>query len=101
MEYDLEIAHETQRELLPAKDPKIAGLGVSGMSRYCDNTGDDYYNYIHPVNYNDRLFGMVAADVSGHGISAALLITATWALLRSGAGHILRDPIYPRRYRFN
>mgnify|MGYP000203416877 CR=1 FL=1 len=84
---DLEIAHETQRELLPAKDPKIAGLDVSGMSRYCDNTGGDYYDYIHPVNYNERLFGMVVADVSGHGISAALLMTATRALLRSRAAH--------------
>ena len=84
---DLEIAHETQRQLLPEADPEIPGLDVSGMSQYCDNTGGDYYDYIYPVNFNERLFGMVVADVSGHGISAALLMTATRALLRSRSGH--------------
>jgi serine phosphatase RsbU (regulator of sigma subunit) len=84
---DLEIAHETQRQLLPENDPDIPGLDISGMSQYCDNTGGDYYDYIYPVNFNERLFGMVVADVSGHGISAGLLMTATRALLRSRAGH--------------
>lgn len=84
---DLEIAHETQRQLLPMNDPNFPGLDVSGMSQYCDEIGGDYYDYIYPVNFNDRLFGMVIADVSGHGITAALIMTATRALLRSRAGH--------------
>jgi sigma-B regulation protein RsbU (phosphoserine phosphatase) len=84
---DLEIAHETQRQLLPMNEPNIPGLDVSGMSQYCDDIGGDYYDYINPANFNDRLFGIVIADVSGHGISAALIMTAIRALLRSRAGH--------------
>ena len=79
---DLEVAHETQRQLLPGNDPVIPGFDVSGMSRYCDRTGGDYYDYIHPVRSNNRLWGLVIADVSGHGISAALMMTATRALLK-------------------
>ena len=43
---DLEIAHETQRQLLPTNDPNISGLDVSGMSQYCDDIGGDYYDYL-------------------------------------------------------
>lgn len=84
---DLKIAQETQRQLLPKRDPDVPGLDVSGMSQYCDRVGGDYYDYIHPVNFNENLFGMVVADVSGHGISAALIMTAVRALLQSRVGH--------------
>jgi phosphoserine phosphatase RsbU/P len=78
----LRLAEEVQRTLLPAAPPRMAGLDLSGTSIYCDETGGDYYDYV--LLPGGRL-GIVVADVSGHGIDAALFMASARAFLRSGA----------------
>jgi sigma-B regulation protein RsbU (phosphoserine phosphatase) len=78
----LKLAEEVQQNLLPQKPPSLAGLDVSGVSKYCDETGGDYYDYL--VLPNGSL-GVVVADVSEHGVGAALLMTTARALIRQQA----------------
>jgi sigma-B regulation protein RsbU (phosphoserine phosphatase) len=75
----LKLAEEVQQNLLPNEPPSFPGLDIAGISNYCDETGGDYYDYFRMTN---GLFGVVVADASEHGVSAALLMTTVRALLR-------------------
>ncbi|NNK94608.1 MAG: SpoIIE family protein phosphatase [Desulfobacterales bacterium] len=74
----LGVAHEVQQSLLPDKDPILQGFDIAGVSLYCDETGGDYYDFIHVSD--DRL-AVVVGDVSGHGVSSALLMATARALI--------------------
>jgi len=76
----LKLAEEVQRTLLPARPPMIPGLDLSGTSIYCQETGGDYYDY---VSLPEGRLGVVVADVSGHGIDAALFMASARAFLLS------------------
>jgi phosphoserine phosphatase RsbU/P len=74
----LGVAKEVQQSLLPKKNPAIQGFDIAGTSIYCDETGGDYYDFIDVAD--DRL-AVVVGDVSGHGISSALLMATARALI--------------------
>lgn len=74
----LGVAKDVQQSLLPDKNPRLAGFDIAGTSIYCDETGGDYYDFI-PLNQG-RL-AVVVGDVSGHGISSALLMATARALI--------------------
>ena len=84
----LAVAQEVQQSLLPRGNPEWPGLDIAGRSRYCDETGGDYYDFI-PMQRDtngsaaprDALL-IAIGDVMGHGISAALLMTSGRAALR-------------------
>ena len=81
----LDLAREIQQSLLPAEPPAIPGLDVAGTSRYCDETGGDYYDFLEDCCGRGRL-AVCVGDVSGHGIPAALLMASARAFLRSQSG---------------
>jgi sigma-B regulation protein RsbU (phosphoserine phosphatase) len=76
---DVELAAQVQRMFLPVGPPVIAGLEIAGMMQPSKGVGGDYYDYI-PINANT--IQIVIADVSGKGVSAALLMSATAAAMR-------------------
>lgn len=78
----LRLAEEVQRSLLPPHPPRLPGLDLAGASRYCDETGGDYFDFLELPG--DRL-GVVAADVAGHGIDAALFMASARAYLIAAA----------------
>ncbi len=78
----LYLAQEIQQALLPRKCPAIDGLDIAARSLYCDETGGDYYDFIG--NDNKQL-NAVIGDVSGHGISSAILMASVRAFLRQRA----------------
>ena len=78
----LEVAREVQQNLLPMENPAVEGLDIAGISIYCDETGGDYYDFILPKENGHREIRVVLGDVSGHGISAALLMATGRAFLR-------------------
>ena len=47
MRQSLVLASEVQQNLIPARDPNVWGLDIAGQSRYCDDTGGDYYDYLN------------------------------------------------------
>lgn len=74
----LGLAKDVQQSLLPKHDPKLDGFDIAGSSLYCEETGGDYFDYI-PMPSN-RL-AVVVGDVSGHGVSSALLMATARALI--------------------
>ncbi|MGD9126913.1 MAG: SpoIIE family protein phosphatase [Planctomycetia bacterium] len=87
MKHSLEMAMEVQQQLLPQGPPVCEGLDIAGESRYCDETGGDYYDYLllQSKNENSTRLGVAIGDVSGHGIGAALMMAAVRSVLRSHA----------------
>jgi serine phosphatase RsbU (regulator of sigma subunit) len=77
---ELQLACGIQQGLLPAAAPAIAGFEVAGWNRPADETGGDYYDF---VDVAGGQWIMVVADVTGHGIAAALVMAACRAYLRA------------------
>lgn len=78
----LALAEEVQRNLLPQAAPGLPGFDIAGTSLYSDETGGDYFDFIHEPNEEKNRFGVIIGDVTGHGIAAALLMTTARAFLR-------------------
>jgi sigma-B regulation protein RsbU (phosphoserine phosphatase) len=79
----LALAKEVQTSLLPSQDLQIPGLRVSGTSKYCDETGGDFFDWIAMGDPNEPHYVLLAGDVTGHGAPAALLMTTIRAFLRA------------------
>jgi sigma-B regulation protein RsbU (phosphoserine phosphatase) len=73
LESELEMSQMVQRALLPQEAPKIPGLNVAAFSRPAQIVGGDYFDF---VPFKDGGQGFVMADVSGHGVSAGMLMTS-------------------------
>jgi sigma-B regulation protein RsbU (phosphoserine phosphatase) len=82
MQQSLYLAKEIQQTLLPRTDPQLKGLDIASKSVYCDETGGDYYDYLGNDEAGAGKLSVVVGDVSGHGISSALLMATASALLR-------------------
>ncbi|MFZ5572317.1 MAG: SpoIIE family protein phosphatase [Thermodesulfobacteriota bacterium] len=82
MQRSLNLAMEVQQNLLPKMPPRIPGLDIAGISRYCDETGGDYYDFLEADDRNNGKIAAVVGDVTGHGIASALLMTTARALIR-------------------
>jgi sigma-B regulation protein RsbU (phosphoserine phosphatase) len=79
----MNLAREVQQNLLPQQPIDFCGLDIAGKSLYCDDTGGDYYDFLQFPELGESRIGVVVGDVADHGISSALLMTTTRALLRS------------------
>jgi sigma-B regulation protein RsbU (phosphoserine phosphatase) len=81
---DVELAAQVQRLFLPSGKPVIAGLEIAGMMHPARGIGGDYYDYF-PLDAHTTQ--VIIADVSGKGVPAALLMSATAAAMRLEANH--------------
>src|SRR5208282_3506937 len=79
---EVELAAQVQRLFLPAGEPDIAGLEIAGMMQPARGVGGDYYDY---TLIDPHTIQVIVADVSGKGVPAALLMSATAAATRLGA----------------
>jgi sigma-B regulation protein RsbU (phosphoserine phosphatase) len=80
LENELSIAREVQAQLFPRELPQIPGVRLEAICRAARVVSGDYYDFI-PLG-TTRL-AMAVADISGKGISAALLMASLQAALRS------------------
>jgi sigma-B regulation protein RsbU (phosphoserine phosphatase) len=80
MEQELAMARKIQQSLLPKKTPETKNLEIASFFNPTDEVGGDYYDYF-PLE-EDRI-GIVLADVSGHGASAALVMTMVKGIIHS------------------
>jgi phosphoserine phosphatase RsbU/P len=83
LRHALNLAMEVQQSLLPAKTPEIKGLEVAARSKYCDETGGDYYDYLDVEGLSPHSLMIALGDVTGHGIAAAMLMATARGVLRS------------------
>ena len=80
LDEQLKVASNVQARLLPESSPVIPGYEIAGTCLSTYEIGGDYFDYI---DLPDGGLGIVVADVSGHGIPAALIMAAFRALLRT------------------
>ena len=77
---DLEVASEMQKLLFPDNLPSDKRLDLAATYTARHEVGGDYYDFI-PINENE--FIVCIADVSGKGISAAMLMANFQATIRT------------------
>lgn len=78
---DLNLAKSIQQALIPLKTPNIEGICLASLYKPMEAIGGDFYDFIR-VREPD-LLGIFISDVSGHGVSAALITTMVKTLLET------------------
>jgi sigma-B regulation protein RsbU (phosphoserine phosphatase) len=77
---ELRVAREIQESLYPKSIPTFPGIELAAVCRAARNVSGDVYD-IFPVGQQG--VGLLCADVSGKGVSAALLAASVQSLVRS------------------
>jgi sigma-B regulation protein RsbU (phosphoserine phosphatase) len=80
LENEISIAREVQVQLFPQNLPEIPGMEVAAVCRAARTVSGDYYDFL---SLSPTRAGIALADISGKGISAALLMASLQAALRS------------------
>ncbi len=80
LQEELRLAREIQKKLLPKEPPEIRGYDVAGHSEPAKRVGGDYFDFL---DLGQGRLGLCLADVSGKGITAALLMSNVQATIRS------------------
>jgi sigma-B regulation protein RsbU (phosphoserine phosphatase) len=78
-EQEMQIARQVQIRLLPQEAPQLASLECAGKCIQTRAVGGDYYDFL---DFGSGKLGLVLADISGKGISGALLMANLQASLR-------------------
>ena len=78
-EYELSIAREVQRQLLPAEAPTILGYDSAAFYQGAKAVSGDYFDFIPLGN---GLWGFIVADVSGKGIPGSMVMAVTRTIIR-------------------
>lgn len=74
----LEQIARIQRAMLPEKSPAVPGFEVATSYITSDDSGGDYYDFF---SFPDGRFGVLIADVSGHGAGAATVVAMLRAII--------------------
>jgi sigma-B regulation protein RsbU (phosphoserine phosphatase) len=82
LESELELSQVVHRALMPQRVPEISGLEIAAFSRPADIIGGDYFDFFR---YRDGTHGLVIADVSGHGVSAGMLVSSLQTAIQTMA----------------
>lgn len=81
---ELELASEMQTMLLPTITPKIGIVDIASFYQSHQQVGGDYYDVMW---IGEERLAFCIADVSGKGVSAAILMSNFQANLRAGVKH--------------
>ncbi len=77
---DMEIAQQIQVSLLPDCAPDLFGIDLAGKCVSAAHVGGDYYDFF---KRNENTVDVLIADVSGHSVGAALIMSEVRTLLRA------------------
>ncbi|MCX5659608.1 MAG: PP2C family protein-serine/threonine phosphatase [Planctomycetota bacterium] len=83
VERELKVVAEIQRSLLPAKMPSIPTLDLAGHYQTARQAGGDYYDFFA---LPEGRWGILVADVSGHGTPAAVVMAVTHSIAHAYPG---------------
>ena len=85
---ELEMARDIQLSILPQEIPKIRGLEIAARYVPMSSVAGDFYDFIL---VDEKHLGILVADVSGHGLPAALIASMLKVALAAQALHAF-DP---------
>jgi phosphoserine phosphatase RsbU/P len=88
IETELETARQIQSSILPASVPEVANLRIAAAYHPMTAVAGDFYQFVRTGNNH---LGILVADVSGHGIPAALISSMIKVAMQSVAVHA-HDP---------
>jgi len=77
---DMEIAQQIQLSFLPDSPPELFGIEMGGRCISAAHVGGDYYDFFRR---DDQTVDLLIADVSGHSVGAALVMSEVRTLLRA------------------
>ncbi|MEJ2494731.1 MAG: PP2C family protein-serine/threonine phosphatase, partial [Ignavibacteriaceae bacterium] len=77
---EMSLAASIQQKIIPEKLPQIVGYELAGINIPSRDVGGDYYD---SIDLGEGKYALIMADVSGKGISAALLVSTLNAALYS------------------
>ncbi len=80
IEQELALAHETQQHLLPLSLPANPTYLLRAFSQPTRHVGGDFFEFL---DHGDQVLAGALADVSGKGVSAALLSALTQGVLNT------------------
>jgi sigma-B regulation protein RsbU (phosphoserine phosphatase) len=80
LENEISIAREVQNQLFPKTLPSVPGVEIEAICKAARAVSGDYYDFIQ---LSPTHVAIAIADISGKGISAALLMASLQAALRS------------------
>jgi sigma-B regulation protein RsbU (phosphoserine phosphatase) len=80
LENEISIAREVQNQLFPQRMPSVPGVEIEAICKAARTVSGDYYDFIQ---LSETRIAIAIADISGKGISAALLMASLQAALRS------------------
>jgi len=81
---ELETARQIQLSILPSEIPKIEGLDIAARYIPMTSVAGDFYDFIV---VDDKHLGILVADVSGHGMPAALIASMLKIALAAQVPH--------------
>jgi len=74
-------ARKIQASILPRRTPAYGQFDIAGRSEPMEEVGGDFFDFI-PLT--EKIMGLAIADVSGHGLPAALQVRDIYMGLRMG-----------------
>jgi len=77
---EMEVASSIQRAQLPVETPTMQGVYIAAAYKPAREVGGDLYDF-YPVK--EDIVGVTIADVSGKGVPAALLVSASKYAIRA------------------
>ena len=80
LQSELEIAHEVQAQLFPRSNAGTSALELHGICRPARIVSGDYYDFL---SYGQERVMVAVGDISGKGISAALLMATIHSAVRA------------------
>ena len=80
LQNELNIAQEVQNNLFPRSDVRLPLLEIHGVCRPARSVSGDYYDFLL---FGDNAIGLALGDISGKGISAALLMATLHSAVRA------------------
>ena len=80
---EFELAKQVQTRLLPQQPPIVGGLDIWAGLRSAIHIGGDFYDFFTDCNHH---FIFLVGDISGKGMSAAMMMPMTRLAIRTSMG---------------
>jgi PAS domain S-box-containing protein len=81
---ELELARQVQQSILPREIPKMKGLEIAARYLPMSSVAGDFYDFLV---LDEKHIGIFIADVTGHGLPAALIASMLQTALAAQSSH--------------
>lgn len=99
VEEGLRSAAQIQHALLPEKSPNLPAFSFAWQFKPCESVGGDLFNLLQ---LSEDVLMAYMLDVSGHGVSSAMVTVSVYQSLSDRTSHLVKQPLdVPPYFRIN